>query len=95
MATQHGYRIGKELVDKHGWKWSSSPEPEVYGDRWVIDPVTRRFVTQIRRLPVALGQYQVQRLLDLIDFYRARRWNPGIALEFLVLDMTDRLGDAK
>lgn len=41
MATLNGYKYGEELVTKHGWKWAPVLEG-VYGDQWVIDPVTGR-----------------------------------------------------
>lgn len=48
MATRFGHQMAQELVDKYGWQWApvlhapGSPEDEVYGDRWVIDPLTGR-----------------------------------------------------
>ncbi len=39
MATRYGYQYGLELVEKHGWKWADH-DKHVFGDRWVIDPVT-------------------------------------------------------
>lgn len=40
MATRYGHEYGKELVEKHGWKWDEFVEEESYGDRRVIDPET-------------------------------------------------------
>ena len=39
MATRHGYKYGLSLVSTHGWVWADT-DPETYGDRWVVDPVT-------------------------------------------------------
>lgn len=36
-------------------------------------------------------RFQVQRLLDLIDFYRERGWEPHLVIEFLILDWTGNL----
>lgn len=36
-------------------------------------------------------KYQVQKLVDLIAFYRERGWNPGTVLEFLILNYARQL----
>lgn len=40
--------------------------------------------------PPSLDRYQIQRILDVIDFYRDRGWNPGLVLEFLILQFAGR-----
>lgn len=46
MATRDGYRIGKLLVEKYGWKWNVDPVgDDVCGDQWVIDPELMEGVT--------------------------------------------------
>jgi len=35
---------------------------------------------------VTFDRFQVQKLVDLIEFYNERGWDVGLALEFLVLE---------
>lgn len=39
MATRYGHEIAEDLVKANGWAWAPH-DPEVFGDRWVIDPMT-------------------------------------------------------
>lgn len=41
MATRDGHQIGWYLVENRGWTWADEPEAVMFGDPWVIDPVTK------------------------------------------------------